>query len=187
MNAPLIGFAGKARSGKDAAAQALLDAGWTRRAFADNVRAMLYAMNPVLDDSSYRDGFTSLKYEVDTYGWEEVKEVFPEVRVYLQRLGTEGGRDNLGEDVWVDALFRDFESWGPTVITDVRFPNEADAIRARGGLVVAIERPDLTTVGEPGHVSENALAGYLFDDVIRNDGSLAQLHDRVMQLIPLAV
>jgi hypothetical protein len=187
MNAPLIGLAGAARSGKDTAAQALLDIGWTRRAFADKVRSILYAMDLVLDEPSYSRGFTTLRYEVDQYSWEAVKEMYPEVRRYLQRLGTEGGREILGENVWVDALFRDRDTWGPTVITDVRFPNEADAIRARGGLVVAIQRPDQTLIRETDHVSENALAGYLFDDVILNDGPVSRLHDRVMQLIPLTV
>ncbi|MGW2419791.1 deoxynucleotide monophosphate kinase family protein [Streptomyces sp. NPDC001709] len=187
MTIPLIGLAGAARSGKDSAAQALLDAGWSRRAFADKVRDILYAMNPVLDEPSYSDGFTTLRYEVDQYGWDAAKETYPEVRRYLQRLGTEGGRGVLGENVWVDALFRDFTTWGATVITDVRFPNEAEAIRAHGGLVVAIERPGQEPIREAGHVSENALAGYLFDDVIRNDGTLAQLHDRVMQLIPITM
>ncbi|MFD4542433.1 hypothetical protein [Streptomyces bauhiniae] len=187
MTASLIGFAGIARSGKDTAAQALLDSGWTRRAFADNVRAILLAMNPVLDEPSYSRGFTSLRYEVDHYGWDAVREMYPEVRKYLQRLGTEGGRGVLGENVWVGALFRDFETWGPAVITDVRFPNEADAIRERGGLVVAIRRPGQAPISEAQHVSETALRGYLFDDVILNDGSVAQLHDRVRQLIPLLV
>ncbi|MER8116306.1 hypothetical protein [Streptomyces sp. NPDC094031] len=182
---PLIGLAGAARSGKDTAAQALLDAGWTRRAFADKVRAMLYAMDPILSEPLYATGVTSLRYEVDQYGWEDVKEKYPEVRGYHQRLATEGGRENLGEDVWVDALFRGHAAWGPTVITDVRFPNEANAIRAHGGLVVAIQRPGLEPIREAGHISENALAGYLFDEVILNDGTTGQLYDRVMQLFPL--
>ncbi|MFI6275971.1 hypothetical protein [Streptomyces sp. NPDC050988] len=185
MNAPMIGLAGAARSGKDTAAQALLDAGWTRRAFADKVRDMLYALDPIMVEKEYRDGITSLRYEIDNYGWEITKELYPEVRGYFQRLGTEGGRGVLGEDVWIDALFRDFQLWGATVITDVRFPNEADAIRSHGGLVVAIQRPGQERIREAGHVSENALAGYLFDDVILNDGTIEQLHDRVMQLTPL--
>jgi hypothetical protein len=186
MTAPLIGLAGAARSGKDTAAQALLDLGWTRRAFAAKVKEVLYAVNPTLVDEAYRDGLTTLRFEVDSYGWDDVKEMHPEVRRMLQSLGTEGGRELIGKDVWIDALFRDFESWDtPTVITDVRFPNEAEAIRDRGGLVIAIERPGQTLIREADHVSENALAGYLFDDVIRNDGPVAQLHDRVMQLIPL--
>ncbi|MFF7254823.1 deoxynucleotide monophosphate kinase family protein [Streptomyces microflavus] len=187
MNAPLIGFAGAARSGKDTAAQALADTGWTCRAFADKVRDILYATNLLLDEPSYSRGFTTLKYEVDQYGWEAAKEMYPELRRYLQRLGTEGGREILGENVWVDALFRDRDTWGPTVITDVRFPNEADAIRARGGLVIAIQRPGQEQIPDAEHVSETALRGYLFDDVILNDGPVTQLHDRVMQLLPLLV
>ncbi|MFJ2814388.1 hypothetical protein [Streptomyces sp. NPDC087294] len=148
---------------------------------------MLHAMNPLLDEPSYASGFTTLRYEVDQYGWEAVKGMYPEVRQYLQRLGTEGGRAVLGENVWVDALFRDYETWGPTVITDLRFPNEADAIRERGGLVIAIQRPGQELIPDAEHVSETALRGYLFDDVILNDGPVAQLRDRVMQLLPLLV
>ena len=108
---PLIGFAGAARSGKDTAARALVDDGWTRRAFADKVRDMLYALNPVIADADYSEGTTTLRYEVDNYGWEFTKETYSEVRGYFQRLGTEGGREILGEDLWVEALFRDFRLW----------------------------------------------------------------------------
>ena len=43
MATPLIGLAGAARSGKDTAAQALLDSGWTRRAFADQKAESIFA------------------------------------------------------------------------------------------------------------------------------------------------
>ncbi|MEW1694512.1 hypothetical protein [Streptomyces sp. NPDC091278] len=185
MNTPLIGLAGAARSGKDTAAQALVAEGWTRRAFADKVRDMLYATDPILIDEACRGGVTTLQRQVDAHGWDVVKEMYPEVRRMHQGLGTEGGRAILGEDVWVNALFRDYEAWGPTptVITDVRFTNEAEAIRDRGGIVVTVQRPAQKLIREAGHVSETALAGYLFDEVILNDGTMAQLHDRVMQLI----
>ncbi|NUV86621.1 hypothetical protein G6W61_10425 [Streptomyces sp. KAI-26] len=185
MTTPLIGLAGAARSGKDTAAQALLESGWTRRAFADKVREMLYAFDPYVLDT--RNEVWNVSVAVDQYGWDGAKEQLPEIRTYLQELATEGGRAVLGEDVWVDALFHDHGTWGPTVITDVRFPNEAEAIRARGGLVVAIQRPGQELIAAAEHVSENALAGYLFDDVILNDGSAAQLHDRVRQLLALLV
>ncbi|MFK0099210.1 hypothetical protein [Streptomyces sp. NPDC091040] len=185
MTTPLIGLAGAARSGKDTAAQPLLESGWTRRAFADKVRDMLYAFDPYVLDT--QNEVWNVSVAVDRYGWDGAKEQLPEIRTYLQELGTEGARAVLGEDVWVDALFRDYATWGPTVITDVRFPNEADAIRARGGLVIAIQRPGQELIPDAEHVSETALRGYLFDDVILNDGPVAQLHDRVMQLLPLLV
>ncbi|MFD3325829.1 hypothetical protein [Streptomyces sp. NPDC058701] len=184
--APLVGLAGAARSGKDTAAEALLSAGWQRKAFADKVKDMLYALDPVLIEKVCAEGVTSLRYEVDGYGWETTKDVYPEVRQYLQRLGTEGGRAVLGENVWVDALLRDRETWGPAVITDVRFPNEADAIRARGGLVLLIERPGQEPIVHAGHASENALAGYAFDGVIRNDGTVWDLYVSVREAIKAA-
>ncbi|MER7111233.1 deoxynucleotide monophosphate kinase family protein [Streptomyces sp. NPDC000229] len=183
MHVPLIGLAGAARSGKDTAAHVLLESGWQRRAFADKVKEFLSILNPWVDSVEDAEA-EALADEVARHGWERVKAESLQVRGLLQRCGTEAGRTLLGEDVWVDALFRDFESWGPTVITDVRFPNEAEAIRARGGLVVLIERPGLVPIREAGHISENALAGYLYDDVIPNDGTVDQLRDRVMQLIP---
>ncbi|WP_405978837.1 hypothetical protein [Streptomyces sp. NBC_00158] len=184
--APLVGFAGAARAGKDTAADVLLSAGWQRKAFADKVKEMLYALDPLMVEKEYAEGVTSLRYEVDGYGWETTKDVYPEVRQYLQRLGTEGGRAALGENVWVDALFRDYETWGPTVITDVRFPNEADAIRQRGGLVILVERPGSSPIAQTGHASENALTGYAFDAVVRNDGTLWEMYARVMQTIRAA-
>ena len=62
-------------------------------------------------------------------------------------------------------------------ISDVRFPNEADAIRAFGGLVVRVERPGVGPIN--GHESEIALDGYDFDLVVVNDGTLDELTDEM--------
>ncbi|WP_372407242.1 hypothetical protein [Streptomyces luteireticuli] len=164
----IIGLAGAARSGKDTAALALVETGWQRKAFADAVREFLYGMNPWLPEDPI-DGSYLLAEEVDRYGWEQVKKDHPVVREYLQRCGTEAGRRVLGEDVWVNALVRDYETWDqPTVITDVRFPNEAEAIKQRGGLVVQIVRPGQALIDRSDHISENALADWEFDATILN-------------------
>ncbi|PCG86391.1 hypothetical protein CIB93_09170 [Streptomyces sp. WZ.A104] len=184
MKTYLIGLAGAARSGKDTAATHLARAGWERKAFADPVREALYRLNPVLIDPLGEAGTTTVAYEVDNHGWEYVKSEFPEVRGYLQRCGTEVGRRTLGEDVWVDTLFRDYETWDrPTVITDVRFPNEARAIESRGGLVVQVVRPGRSPIQESAHISERALDGWSFDAQLVNDGTEAQLGRRVTNLV----
>lgn len=41
---------------------------------------------------------------------------------------------------WVEALFRSWTA-GPVVIADVRFPQEAQAIKDRGGLLVKVSSP----------------------------------------------
>ncbi|MFD7738021.1 hypothetical protein [Kitasatospora sp. NPDC059800] len=173
----LIGLAGLARSGKDSAASALVEAGWTRRAFADPLKEMLYALDPlVFSPSGQRNRLGGL---VDGLGWDKAKEL-PEVRALLQRGGTEAGRGVLGPNVWVDQMFRDADSWtAPVVIPDVRFPNEANAIRARGGLVVLVARPGQALIDGATHISEHALAYCPTDATILNRGTLADLGDQI--------
>ncbi|MFJ7202129.1 hypothetical protein ACIQWR_01140 [Streptomyces sp. NPDC098789] len=174
----LIGLAGAAGSGKDTAAKALVAIGWQRRAFADKVKDFMYAVNPWTVDDEINGSFP-LADEVDRYGWSYAKSAHPEVRKYLQRCGTEAGRTVLGENVWVDALFHDAAGWGPTVVTDVRFPNEAAEIVRRGGRVVNIVRPGQQLISESGHTSENALATWHFDDVLVNDHTAQELGQKL--------
>ncbi|MFF3691999.1 hypothetical protein [Streptomyces sp. NPDC002221] len=171
----LIGLAGAAGAGKDEVGRALAAKGWKRRAFADKVRDFLYAMNPVLPDEEDAGAY-SLAAEVDAFGWDEVKK-YPGVRALLQRCGTEAGRHILGPDVWVNALFQGEGEWdAPVVITDVRFPNEAQAVKDRGGLVVQVRRPQQILIHGADHISENALKGWDFDVIVLNTGTIEDLH-----------
>jgi len=158
----LIGIAGYARTGKDTLAAIFERYGYERRGFADPVRAILYALDPLV---RIDDGVASVAQLVDAFGWEEAK-AYGEVRALLQRLGTEGGRRHLGENVWVDTLLRT-PSAGRIVVSDVRFPNEADAIRERGGIVVRLTRPGVSALND--HPSEHALDDYEFDYRVVNE------------------
>ena len=163
----LVGLSGYAGSGKDAAAQVLLEAGYERRAFADKLRAMAYELNPIIPikGQMYRLGRL-----VDAYGWEHCKREYPEAREILQRLGTEAGRKVLGENVWVRATLNDlgvdvlFATGPKVVVTDVRFPNEAAAIQRLGGKVYRVQRPGVTAINA--HPSETALDDFPFDEIL---------------------
>ncbi len=186
MSVPLlIGLSGYARSGKDTAAAALLARGWQRKAFGDKLREFLYALNPVVPTSDCGD-FAELRYIVDELGWEQAK-TEPAVRALLQRCGTEAGRGVLGADVWVNAVLRDLT--GPTVVTDVRFWNEAQRIHAAGGLVIRLSRPGVGPARSSGgevHASETALDDYpLFDASIINDGTPEDLYDKIVWSVGL--
>lgn len=119
------------------------------------------------------------------------------IREFLQKLGTDALRDGLHTNAWVNALFADYipeEIHNPFeisrsktifdkspkallypnwIITDVRFPNEAKAIKDRNGLLIRIDKPFVKPVNN--HPSETALDDYQFDYKIGNVSDLVSL------------
>ena len=165
----IIGLSGYAQSGKDSVAEILVNKyDYTRIAFADPIRELLYEMNPAVKDGGYR-----LQGVVDGYGWDVAKTAFPEVRTLLQNLGV-GARKIFGEMFWVEQALRNVTTDGNFVITDVRFPNEANAIREyEGAQVWRIKRPNVGAVNP--HVSETAMEGEKVDQIFINSGTLEDL------------
>jgi len=124
------------------------------------------------------------------------------VRELLQKLGTDAMRDNLHENVWVNALFADYKGivtepakFGGTaigeypnwVITDMRFPNEMDAVYKREGFTIRVVR-DYALRGGPEdpknqHPSETALDDSHFDYEIINDGTIEDLIEKVREIL----
>ncbi len=172
----LVGITGVAGSGKDAAAAGLVAAGWTRQAFADPVRSMALAIDPLIPRGN---GDMWLSILVNDLGWDEAKRIRG-VREFLQRLGTDAVRVHLGEDAWVQAFDRARDRRADTVAPDVRFPNEADHIRRHGGIVIRIDRPGVGPVN--GHVSEN-VDSLQVDATVVNDRSVDELRWRVVELV----
>lgn len=81
---------------------------------------------------------------------------------------------------WVDLLKDRVAVSGldVVVISDLRFKDEARAVRDMGGIVVNIERVSDRSEFECGHISESALDGFMFDMCVFNNGSLAQLESK---------
>lgn len=122
------------------------------------------------------------------------------VREFLQKLGTEAMRDGLHTNVWVNALFADYirnddkliriteenlEEWQEGkypnwIITDMRFPNEMEAVELREGITIRVVRPG-TFVGT--HPSETALDDADFDYEIINDGTIEDLVEKVREIL----
>lgn len=114
-------------------------------------------------------------------------------RKLLQLLGTDCGRNMIHPNIWINALFADYKVYKDEelpnwIITDVRFPNEAKAIKNRGGILIRIER-DYVLRGGPEdpknqHPSETALDDYQdFDYVIENNGSIEDLINKIKKII----
>jgi hypothetical protein len=164
----MIGLSGWARSGKDTVANYLVEKhGFVRVSFADQMRTALYNLDPTIDLMGYR---ISLRTAVDLTGWENLKAQSADVRGLMQRMGTEVGRNLWGEDFWVEAAMNLVSPDTNIVVSDVRYPNEADAIRRRGGQVWRITRDGVGPANN--HDSETSLNTYSFDQYIANNESI---------------
>lgn len=186
----IVGLGFNKEVGKDTAATALgRELGFKRMGFADALKDLALEADPLVVSSTRTVnigiGHGRLRHILSgTAGWDEAKRMFPEVRIFLQNLGL-GARKVFGEDFWVErvmdqAVDRNVAGLH-TVISDVRFENEAEAIKAEGGLLIKITRPGKT--GDS-HVSENDLVDYDgWDVVIENSGSIVELEGKVVTFV----
>lgn len=174
MDVRILGLAGRKRSGKNTAAEALRRPPYNavEVGFADKVKSIARDLYGLDDAQLYGD----LKEVRDPrYG------LTP--RFIMQRLGTEVAR-SIYADTWVRYLMeveipRRVPALGFAVVTDVRFSNEVKAIHDAGGLVFRIERPSLVLDESSNHPSEAEIDRLDVDRVIVNDGTVDDLHDKV--------
>jgi hypothetical protein len=85
----------------------------------------------------------------------------------------------LGENVWVDAALTGHPEDARLVISDMRFPNEMEAVVAREGKTLRITRTGVGPANQ--HASEVSLDGADFDFTIVNDSTLENFQDKVRQ------
>lgn len=174
----LIGLTGYKQAGKDSTADVLVKHfGFTKLAFADALREIALAANPFIEVNEHMvyERYDAL---LDEYGYEECK-YFKDFRGFLQRLGTEGIRKSLGPEVWVNAVANKMADDPDRnyVITDCRFPNEANWIKERGQLW------RITRVGQINndlHESEQHIGSFQVDLDIEAT-TLAELQDKALK------
>lgn len=142
----IIGITGKIGAGKDAVAAAMIaaDSNVRRIALADALKRTTLDLFDLSFEQVY--GSQAQKIEVDPRWDKSPREI-------LQTLGTEVGRA-LHPDVWVRRMLRDMTLWEEErqvpkarsqcspiwVVPDVRFPNEAAAVREAGGVILKVRR-----------------------------------------------
>lgn len=158
----LVGITGKARSGKDTAANFLCTRhGYSKYSLAAPIKRGIEAM-----------------FDLTSAIWsKEAKENPLDVachaspRQLAQTLGTEWGRETISDNIWINLMERhwnymnEFNEYS-MVVPDIRFDNEADWITNHGGVVVRIDR----TVGDVRqHVSEAGVEEACIDFVITNN------------------
>lgn len=170
----IIGLGYKAGSGKDTVAAHLMQ--HRIPIYPTSFAKPLKEACEILFGLNERQLHGSLKDEMDPY-WGMTP------RKILQRVGTECFRNSFGDDIWIKILKRNiFNSSCDCVITDVRFKNEAEAIKSWGGILWRIDRPNRPIVES--HVSETELDNWNgWDKIVVNDGTKEQLFEKVDQLM----
>ena len=116
----------------------------------------------------------------------EVIKITP--RLLLQLLGTDCGRNIIHPNIWVNSLMREYfcvqsdlapngidcPNW---IITDMRFLNEMEAVKKRGGITIRVNRN--LEESKDQHESETELDNAEFDYVIDNNSDIQSLIEKV--------
>ena len=204
----IVGLVGQIGAGKGTVADLFVDRhDFFKESFANSVkdacaavfgwdRAMLEG--DTLESRAWRE-------QSDAWWSEKLGREFSP-RLALQLMGTEAGRDVFHPDLWVHTVLNRCAK-NPNhnyVIADVRFPNEINAIRKAGGIVVRVKRGDepewynvaLKDNKKPNyhgmaqeypdvHFSEWAWIGSDIDAEIANNSTLEDLTEKIDSLVNL--
>ena len=208
----IIGFVGLIGSGKDTAADYLVNFhGFRRDSFANTLKdavAAVFGWDRVLLEGRTKEA-REWREQLDLW-WSErlgIRELTP--RWVLQHWGTEVCRNGFHDDIWIASLENKLRnSKDHVVISDVRFPNEIKAIHNAGGIVVRICRGDdpewfeaaeSMNRGPVGnltwaistnkierlkiHASETAWIGCPLDYTVTNNSTIDDLYSQIQELI----
>lgn len=168
-------LAGKARSGKDTAAEMII-----KHYENQDRKVVLIGFSDYIKD-----------YAKKITNWDGSDETKP--RELLQVLGTDIVRKNFGENFFVNRICDDIAVYkyyfDVVVISDARFPNELDIPKERFANVktIKVERPNFVnelSTKQKQHITEKALDDYNnYDYIIKNDGDMEDLEMKVKQMI----
>lgn len=175
----LLGIAGRKRSGKNTAGDVFVAGGYQELAFATPIKLMLATL------LKYRGADkATIQRMLEGDLKEEPTKLLggKSPRFAMRALGDVFGRQEMGADFWVEALFDASKPFKRVVVTDVRRPNEAGAIQACGGQVLRVSRPN-NPLPPDDHPSEAQVDTLNVDHEITNDAASAEEFQRVVALM----
>lgn len=208
----IIGFVGFIGSGKDTAADYLVNFHEFRRdSFANTLKdavAAVFGWDRVLLEGRTKEA-REWREQVDPWWAERLGKPNLTPRWILQYWGTEVCRAGFHDDIWIASLENKMRKTADNiVISDVRFPNEIKAIHNAGGIVVRVKRgedPEWYSAAEsmnrgPNknlnwaiskkkieelgiHASETAWVGQPIDVIVDNNSTIDELFAQIKNLV----
>lgn len=202
----VIGLSGLISSGKDTVADYLVEKyQFEKLSFASSLKDVVSIVfgweRNLLEGRSPES--REWRNQIDVWWAERLGIPHLTPRWVLQHWGTDVLRSHFHDEIWIAVLQNKVrKSENDIVVTDIRYPNELSAIRKLDGRIFRIERGP-----KPGwyemalkanleqdqksidylngliHSSEWSIIGQNFDDVIDNNGSLADLYHKVDKII----
>jgi len=209
----IIGFVGLIGSGKDTAADYLVNFhGFRRDSFASTLKdavAAVFGWDRTLLEGRTKEG-REWREQVDPWWAERLNMPTLTPRWVLQYWGTDVIRNGFHNDMWIASLENKMrKTTDDIVISDVRFPNEITAIHNSGGIVVRIKRgadpewfidAEHYNAGPNGnldwalsknrltahnvHSSEYSWVGGNIDHIVINDSTIDDLFQQIKNLVP---
>lgn len=179
----LIGITGKIGSGKTTAANYLVSS-W---GFSE------YTMAEPIKQIGAIFGFTHNQL----YGTQKEKlEIHPQWgvsgREFLQKIGTDMFRDllpqvipnmKISKSVWCDIFRLKYDGQTLTVVSDIRFADEAQTIRDLGGVIIRIVRDEGSDTDADRHISETGQDSVSHDFLINNNSDPKSLYDCIDSIL----
>ncbi len=135
----LVGFIG---SGKGTVADIMTtEHGFSKESFAGGVKdaaSVIFGWDRKLLEGDTEES-RAWRETPDEY-WSEKLGYSLTPRYALQLMGTEAGRNVFHKNLWVHNMERRCDPKRNYVIADVRFPNEIEAIKKGGGMIIRVRR-----------------------------------------------
>jgi hypothetical protein len=202
----IIGFVGFIGSGKDTAADYLVNFhGFRRDSFANTLKdavAAVFGWDRTLLEGRTKEA-REWREQVDTWWAKRLDMPHLTPRWILQYWGTEVCRQGFHDDIWIASVENKMrKTTDNIVISDVRFPNEIQAIHNAGGKVIWVQRGELPSwhimAGKANngdtfaaeklkalgvHASETAWVGRDIDYTIQNNSSIDDLFEQIKNLV----
>jgi hypothetical protein len=197
----IIGICGFIGSGKDTVANII------KGLYGDRVKHISFAgiLKDIVSivfgwDRALLQGDTkeSRKWREEVDEWWSARLNIPGLtpRYVLQQWGTDVMRNHFHTDIWIAAVERKMMCFSPdsiVVITDCRFPNEIELINKMCGNIVWVQRGDMPhwyneyimkgDIPIDVHVSEYVWVNSVFNRIIKNDGELDDLRQKVIEMM----
>lgn len=203
----IVGIAGLIGSGKDTIADYLVNShGFKRESFAGTLKdavSSVFGWDRILLEGKTPEA-REWREQIDSWWATRLNISHLTPRWILQYWGTEVCRHGFHDAIWIASLENKIRNTQDNiVISDVRFTNEATAIRNQGGICIRVMRgPDpewmphavnyMSSASldskelldkEKVHASEYSWAAVYFDQVLHNDSDLDHLYDQIQKLI----